>query len=501
MASAGRLCSVRVASATDFRAQVGDSNPFELIHDFQAVELVLSLPETARLLDVRRLAAERLGAPPQGLRFWRWAQRRNGTYRPHAPVEDGSALSALARRGHQPPAVHLFLERAAPGSALPPYNPSTNLMVFVKAFRGTLVPEPVKYMGHAVLQSTLPLRAQLPELRRVAGMAGRGEVDIVEEVQHSPPRVDPVDLSHTPREAELESGDILVLAHGAEGQDARSWLLRTDRQGRAGTTAPRPPPSPQQQPPPQQQLTQQIVQPAAQRQGSRTVPPADPQPGPPRAQQPDQPALLPPLQQQVSPADQPPATPSAAERAVQLLQQAAQEAGQAALEQAQLRRQVEQATAQAEQAVQQVARLQEQLAAKEAQLLQLSSQQPRQTAFDQVSSSSRAEQATPQQRQQLLALEGDEAACRALSVAELQALHDQLEGSTARLRRLLVDRRVEEAQAEAQARATECSVCISAAKDTRLSPCGHLLCRQCSLRVAHCPVCRQAVVGRERAFL
>lgn len=90
---------------------------------------------------------------------------------------------------------------------------------------------------------------------------------------------------------------------------------------------------------------------------------------------------------------------------------------------------------------------------------------------------------------------------RALPVAELQALHDQLEASTARLRRLLVDRRVEEAQAEAHARVTECSVCIRAAKDTRLSPCGHLLCRQCSLRVAHCPVCRQAVAGRERAFL
>lgn len=90
---------------------------------------------------------------------------------------------------------------------------------------------------------------------------------------------------------------------------------------------------------------------------------------------------------------------------------------------------------------------------------------------------------------------------RALSVAELQALHDRLEGGIARLRCLLLDRRVAEAQAEAQARVTQCSVCISAAKDTRLSPCGHLLCRQCSLRVAACPVCRQAVVGRQRAFL
>lgn len=162
MNSTGRMCSVRLASAADCRSQVCDSNPFELIHDFQAVrqhfagpimrccaskqlkqcwhgrrrhsgaerrqlgilqpcdivhvptpavcrlssanlkagpvgaalvELVLPLPETARLQDVRRLSAEQLGAPPQGLRFWRWAQRMNGTYRPYASVADGVALS------------------------------------------------------------------------------------------------------------------------------------------------------------------------------------------------------------------------------------------------------------------------------------------------------------------------------------------------------------------------------------------------------------------------
>ncbi|KAL4445392.1 hypothetical protein ABPG77_011217 [Micractinium sp. CCAP 211/92] len=350
------------------------------------VELVLPLPETARLQDVRRLSAERLGAPPQGLRFWRWAQRMNGTYRPYASVTDGVALSALIRRGSDPPAVDLLLERAAPGAALLPYNPATDLMVFVKALTGAAVPEPIKYMGHVVLRSTQPLRAQLPQLRRVAGMLGGGEVEIHE------------------------------------------------------------------------------------------------------------------VQLPQSPAEPGPATSSATERIGQLLEQAAQEAGRAVLERAQLQQQLDEATARAEQGALQVATLRKQLAVRDAQLQRLSDRQ-QQEAANASSSSGGAEQVTPQQRSQLLVLEGDDAACRALPVAELQALHDQLEASTARLRRLLVDRRVEEAQAEAHARVTECSVCISAAKDTRLSPCGHLLCRQCSLRVAHCPVCRQAVAGRERAFL
>lgn len=67
-------------------------------------------------------------------------------------------MQILIRRGSDPPAVDLFLERAAPGAALPPYNPGADLLLFVKAFRGSAVPQPIKYMGHAVLQSMLPLR-------------------------------------------------------------------------------------------------------------------------------------------------------------------------------------------------------------------------------------------------------------------------------------------------------------------------------------------------------
>lgn len=198
---------------------------------------------------------------------------------------------ALIRRGSDPPAVDLLLERAAPGAALLPYNPATDLMVFVKALTGAAVPEPIKYMGHIVLRSTQPLRvgsrpacapaclpcpcvrspsltitirvggmrrggfisgcaylpasclhqpsvhpsalsfalgwalslyfpggltlqAQLPQLRRVAGMLGGGEVEIHEVVQHSPPRLDPLQLSLTPHQAKLQTGEFLVLECG-----------------------------------------------------------------------------------------------------------------------------------------------------------------------------------------------------------------------------------------------------------------------------------------------
>lgn len=59
----------------------------------------------------------------------------------------------------------------------------------------------------------------------MAGMAGRGEVEICKEVQHLPPRVDFLSLSSTPRQATLETGDILVLAHGvgAAGQRGLVW--------------------------------------------------------------------------------------------------------------------------------------------------------------------------------------------------------------------------------------------------------------------------------------
>ena len=45
-----------------------------------------------------------------------------------------------------------------------------------------------------------------------------------------------------------------------------------------------------------------------------------------------------------------------------------------------------------------------------------------------------------------------------------------------------------------------CIVCFERAKNTRLGPCGHLLCSQCSKVVNRCPTCRKEITERQPVF-
>jgi hypothetical protein len=89
-----------------------------------------------------------------------------------------------------------------------------------------------------------------------------------------------------------------------------------------------------------------------------------------------------------------------------------------------------------------------------------------------------------------------QAACRDMTAHELHSAVADMEAAEAALRQLAVERRVEEARQEA----TACPICLERAKDTRID-CGHLLCSACSQRVNRCPVCRELVTSRQRAFV
>lgn len=70
----------------------------------------------------------------------------------------------------------------------------------------------------------------------------------------------------------------------------------------------------------------------------------------------------------------------------------------------------------------------------------------------------------------------------------------------------IVARIVEAPPPKAEAEAREdgerpCSVCLEAAVEVALRPCGHaVLCRECAKAVSTCPVCRAGVRGRLRVF-
>ena len=48
----------------------------------------------------------------------------------------------------------------------------------------------------------------------------------------------------------------------------------------------------------------------------------------------------------------------------------------------------------------------------------------------------------------------------------------------------------------------ECVVCMNAQRTTMLRPCGHVcVCSECAEAVSTCPLCRQSIADRIRAFL
>lgn len=72
-------------------------------------------------------------------------------------------LQGLVRPGSTPPVVDLFLELAQPHEALPPYNPSTDMLILIKVYRGASASQPLECKGHLVASRPMPLRVQFAE--------------------------------------------------------------------------------------------------------------------------------------------------------------------------------------------------------------------------------------------------------------------------------------------------------------------------------------------------
>ncbi|KAL4428003.1 hypothetical protein ABPG75_002092 [Micractinium tetrahymenae] len=221
-----RLVSVRIATDADLRLFCSEANPLELVSNFSSVALVFTLPETAPFSEVRRRVAEQLQAlPTTDLRFWRWAARSGDVYRPAVPVLGHTSLAALIRRGSAPPVVDLFPEQAPPGGLLPLYNPASDLLLFLKTYRGRGgAPLPtIEYSGHLTL---------LPQMRQVAGLPEQAEeqLEVGEESKSGAPSLHRLLPGHTARAAQLQTGDILVLSLAGAEPSAKDVFANAQQQ-------------------------------------------------------------------------------------------------------------------------------------------------------------------------------------------------------------------------------------------------------------------------------
>lgn len=96
-------------------------------------------------------------------------------------------------------------------------------------------------------------------------------------------------------------------------------------------------------------------------------------------------------------------------------------------------------------------------------------------------------------------LRGEADVLSELTHPQLMAILAAMEAGMGNLRRAALAAEVAARTAEAAA-ASECAVCLGAARDTALT-CGHLCCASCAAKLATCPICRQRVVSRTRVFI
>ena len=48
---------------------------------------------------------------------------------------------------------------------------------------------------------------------------------------------------------------------------------------------------------------------------------------------------------------------------------------------------------------------------------------------------------------------------------------------------------------------TECGICMDRKKEIAFSPCGHTVCRECSLLVTDCPFCRAQIENKIKLYM
>jgi len=221
---------VRVATNADLRAEIGSERFFDLVSHEKVASLRIKKEHT--LLQLKQEIWRLTGATPSQQRLWMWAKRQNHTYRPdrplqldfddHSPMMDVKEDTTAQASGKFQAELRLYLEVVGPQPAGPPppdapvpddegwpQLPPGQLLLFLKFYEPRT--ETLSFVGTHVASHAHTLTDLLPVLRQSIGLPPTQELAVFEEVEfESNVRFEPLVEHRTLKEAELQSGDIIV---------------------------------------------------------------------------------------------------------------------------------------------------------------------------------------------------------------------------------------------------------------------------------------------------
>mmetsp|Transcript_41401 Transcript_41401/g.100498 ORF Transcript_41401/g.100498 Transcript_41401/m.100498 type:complete len:1169 (+) Transcript_41401:70-3576(+) len=220
---------VHVATADDLKKQIGTDRFFDLVNHDKVSSLRIKKEHT--LLQLKQEIWRLTGVRPSHQRLWLWARRQNHTMRPDKPLqlEYDDHVAMMDVKEDQPHAtgkfqaeLRLYLESVGEGEATPPPEDADppeeegwpvllpgELLLFLKFYDPTT--ESLSFVGTHVAQSSHTLADLLPVLRKAKGLPDGQELAVFEEVEfEASVRFEPIGAGRSLKDAELQSGDIIV---------------------------------------------------------------------------------------------------------------------------------------------------------------------------------------------------------------------------------------------------------------------------------------------------
>mmetsp|Transcript_31351 Transcript_31351/g.95869 ORF Transcript_31351/g.95869 Transcript_31351/m.95869 type:complete len:1166 (-) Transcript_31351:845-4342(-) len=223
----------RVATANDLQNEIGTDRFFDLVtHDkVPSIRIKKELTLFALKQEIWRLT----GAKPAQQRLWLWAKRQNHTYRPDRPLQldydDHTAMmdvredNTAQQNNKFQTELRLYLEVVGEQPSGPPPEDATppegevhegwpvmaggQMLLFLKFYEP--LGERLSFVGTHVANASDTLTDLLPVLRRAKGLSDTQALTVYEEVEfETAVRFELISETRTLKEAELQSGDIIV---------------------------------------------------------------------------------------------------------------------------------------------------------------------------------------------------------------------------------------------------------------------------------------------------
>ncbi|KAL6845478.1 hypothetical protein ACP4OV_024973 [Aristida adscensionis] len=214
-AEAHMFTALKVVRDCNLAEQLGRHVYFDLV-DFDKVNSFRA-PKSMSVNEVKEELSKEYGIPVQSQRFWLWAKRQNGTYRPSRPLmlhEEATPIGLLkdATINKYPNSeVRLFLEfhfDQENHPIAPPVKTKEDILLFLKFYDP--FKEELRYAGRLFVKASEKPSDIVQRLNEIAGFLPDEDIELYEEIKFEPcVMCVPIDPEASFRSSQLEDGDII----------------------------------------------------------------------------------------------------------------------------------------------------------------------------------------------------------------------------------------------------------------------------------------------------